>query len=112
MGCKAVWQHLEHTFAGNGIGIDVDLAEPAIGPDVVHTANVVIVGMGHQYAVNASERVRQYLLAEVWATVYQQPCLCRLHQNGATQALVSGIRASADLTLAAYHRHATRCSCS
>ena len=72
MFCEAIGQHLEHGLLGLGICIDIDLAKLTIRADVIHASHVVVVGMGDQDAVYLTKRLREYLLAEVWATVYEQ----------------------------------------
>jgi hypothetical protein len=71
---KTVWQHLKHALASMFVGVDIDLAKLAIGAYVVHTAYMVVVGVGNQYAVDATKRPRKYLLAEIGAAVDKQPC--------------------------------------
>ena len=106
---KAVGQHLQQSFAGNGVGIDIDFAELAIRAYVVHASHVVVMGMGNEYAVDASERLWQNLLAEVGSAVYEQPRGVGLDKCRAAQPLVAWVGALAHLALAADGRHAARC---
>ena len=69
---KAIRQHFQHAFPGNGIGIDVDFTKLTIGTDIVHTAHVVVVGVGNQDAVDTPERLWHDLLSEIGATVDEQ----------------------------------------
>ena len=108
---KAVRQHLEQSAAGYGVGIDVDFAKLAIGPDVVHTAHVVVVGVGNEDAIDAPEGLGHNLLAEIGAAVNEQSRLGCLHQCRAAQPLVLGVGTLADAALAADGGYAARCSC-
>lgn len=110
--CKTVWQHLEHALTGYGVGIDVDFAKLAVRPDIVHSAHVVVVGMGDEYAVNLTERLHHDLLAEVWTAVNEQARAVGLDECRTAQTLVVRVGAATCVALAADGRHATRCSCS
>ena len=77
---KTVWQHLQHTLTGNGVGIDVDFAKLTIGTDIVHASHVVVMCMGNEDGVNFAERMRHDLLAEVRTTVYEQAGLIALDE--------------------------------
>ena len=70
---KTIRQHFEHSLPRLFIGIDVDFPELAVGPYVIHTANVVVVRMSNQYTVNASERHRHQLLTEIGTAIYKKP---------------------------------------
>lgn len=70
---EAVRQHLKQSLLGQGVGIDVDFAKLAVRPEVVHSAHVVIMGMGNEYAVYLAEGLFHDLLAEVGSAVYEQP---------------------------------------
>ena len=70
---EAVRQHFQHTTTCYGVGIDVDFAKLTVRAHIVHTTHVVVVGMGNQDTVNASEDLWHDLLAEIRSAVYQQP---------------------------------------
>ena len=105
---KAIRQHLEHTFASDGVGIDIDFSKLTIGPDIVHTTHVVVVGMGDEDAVNTTEGMGHDLLAEIGSTVDEQSRLRRFYEGRAAQSLVARIGAGAGVTLAADGGDATR----
>ena len=105
--CKAIREHLEHALASQFIGIDIDFSKLAIGPHVVHTAHVIIVGMGNKDAVNTAERLRKDLFTKIGATVNEQACLLCLNKDGASQTPVMRMAAPAHRTLAAYDGHTT-----
>ena len=54
---------------GAAVGVDVDVAEDAERSQVIHSPDVVIVGVGDEDAVNLPERLGKHLLAEVGAAV-------------------------------------------
>jgi hypothetical protein len=66
---KATRQHLEHTFASDGVGIDIDFSKLTIGPDIVHTTHVVVVGMGDENAIDTTERMWHNLFSEIRSTI-------------------------------------------
>ena len=68
--------------------------------------------MGDEDAVDAAKRLWQDLLTEVGSDVNEQTGLLSFHKNRTAQALVFRVCALTHLTLAAYHGHATRGSCS
>jgi len=103
---KAVRQHLQHALAGVAVGIDIDLAELTVGSDIVHAAHMVVVGMCDEYAVDASEGLRQYLLTEVGTAVDEEPRLLCLDEYAAAQAFVTGAGAAAHGAPAADDGHA------
>ena len=105
---KAVGQHGEHALSGDGVGIDVDFAKLTIGPDIVHTTHVVVVGMGDEDAVNTTEGMGHDLLSEIGSTVDEQSRLRRFYEGRAAQSLVARIGAGAGVTLAADGGDATR----
>ena len=107
---KAVWQHLEHASAGDGVRIDIDFTKLTVGPDVVHAAHVVVVGVGDEDAVNLAEGLRHDLLTKVGTTVDEQSRLLRLDECRAAQTLVVRVGAATGIALAADGGHATRCS--
>ena len=77
---KAVGQHLKHSLTSQWVSKDVDFAELTIGSYVVHAANMVIVGMGYQDAVDAAEGLWHNLLAEVGTAVDKQTCRITFHE--------------------------------
>ena len=107
---KAIGQHLEHSLAGKRVGIDVDFAKLAVGPYIVHSPHVVVVGMCDEDAVNLAERMRHDLRAEVGTAVDEQSRLFRLNECRTAQALVVRVGAATGIALAADGGHATRCS--
>ena len=70
VGGKTIRQHLHHATTSLLVGIDVYLAKLTVRPHVVHTAHMVVMGMGDEDAIDTAERLGKYLLAEVGATVY------------------------------------------
>ena len=109
---KTVGQHLEHALTGYGVGVDVDFAKLTVWAYVVHASHVVVVGMGDEDAVDASEGLRHNLLSKVRTYVDEQACRRRLEQCRAAQPFVVCIGAGACMALAAYGWHAARCTCS
>ena len=107
---KAVWQHLEHALTGYGVGIDVDFAKLTIGPYIVHTSHMVVMGMGDEDAVDLAEGLWHNLLTEVGTAVDEQTRGVGLDKCRTAQAFVVLVGASAGIALAADGRHATRCS--
>ena len=110
--CKAVWQHLEHALTSYRVSIDIDFAKLAIGTDVVHTAHVVVMGVGNEDAVNLAEGLWHDLLTEIGATVDEQSRLFSLDECRAAQALVVRVGTATGIALTADGGYATRCSCS
>ena len=104
---KAVRQHLKHSLTGNGVGIDINLAKLTIGTDIVHSAHVVVMGMGYKNAINASEGMRHNLLTEIWTAIDEQTRQLRLNEGRTTQSLIMWIRAGAGMTLTANSGDAT-----
>jgi hypothetical protein len=109
--CKAVRQHLKHGLLGLRVGIDIDLAKLAIRPYIVHSTHVVVMRMGDEDAVNLPEGLRQNLLSEIRATVYEQASGIALHQCRTAQALVLGVLALTHLALATDDWHTARGPC-
>ena len=107
---KAVRQGLQHGLARQGVGIDIDFAKLAVGPDIVHAAYVVVVGMGDEDAVNLAEGLRHDLLAKVGTAINEQPRGLRLDQCRTAQALVVDVGTAASVALATDSRYAARCS--
>ena len=58
---------------GSLVGIDMDVAEDAERPQVVDAADVVVVDMGEQDAVETLEWQGEYLLAEIGSAVDEHP---------------------------------------
>lgn len=108
---KAIGQHLQHAFTGNGIGIDVDFAKLTVRPDVVHAAYVVVVGVGDEYGVDFAEGLRQHLLAEVGSAVDKYARGGGFHQCRTARALVVRVGALADGALASQNGNAAGCAC-
>ena len=105
---KAIRQHFEHSLTCQRIGINIDFAKLAIGPDIVHATHVVVVSMGDKDAVNLPERLGHDLLAEVGTTVDEQPGLFRLDESRTAQALVVRVGTGAGIALATDGGYATR----
>ena len=107
---KTVGQHLEQSAAGRGVGIDIDFAKLAVGTHIVHTAHVVVVGMGDEDAVNAPEGQWHDLLTEVGTAVNEQARPWCLDECRTAQSLVVGVGTGAGVALTADGGYATRCS--
>ena len=73
---------------------------------------MVVMGMGDEYGIDATKRLRKYLLPKVGATVNEYARGVGLYKNGAAQTLVARIGALAGGTRAAYNGHTTRGACS
>ena len=110
VGGKAIGQHLKHASASLSIGIDVDFAKLAVGSYVVHPTHMVVVSMSNKDAIDATEGLGKYLLAEVRPAVYEESRVPLLDEDGATKTFVFSVTTLANLTRAAYHWHPARCS--
>ena len=75
---EAVRQHLQHTLTGYRVGIDIDFSKLAVRTDIVHTTHVVVMSVGDEDAVDATEGLWHDLLAEVGPAVDEQSCTFRL----------------------------------
>ena len=75
---KAIRQHLQQSFLGYRVSIDVDFTKLAIGAQVVHASHVVIVGMGNEHTINLTEGLWHDLLTEVGTAVNEQSGALRL----------------------------------
>ena len=69
---EAVRQHLQHALTGYRVCIDIDFAKLTIRADIVHTTHVVVMGVGDEDAVDATEGLWHDLLAEVGPAVDEQ----------------------------------------
>ena len=107
---KTVGQHLQHSFTGYRVSIDIHLTELTIGTDIVHASHVVVMGMGNQDAVNLAEGLRHDLLTEIRATVNEQARRWRFKKHRTTQSLVVRVGTATGIALTPDSRYATRCS--
>lgn len=103
---KAVLQVALHLLGS--IDRHILLIPEVEGPHIVHTNNVVVVFMGHQYRIDPADLICQHLLTKVRTTIDDQ--LRRSHPDGqgSTQAPIARIGRLADRTVAANHRHPLR----
>lgn len=108
---KTIRQHLQHRLTGLRVGIDVDLTKLTVRTDIIHTPHVVVMGMGDEDTVDATERKRHDLLAEVWTAVNEQTRGFRLDQRRTAQSLVVRVRTRTGVTPAPDGWYATGCAC-
>lgn len=97
---ETIGNALMERAATDVVSVDIDVAETAIGAQVVHPSDMVVVGMGDEHSVNLPERLLQKLLAEVGTAVDKQPGTVGLHQCGTSQPAVMRVPASTYFTFA------------
>ena len=109
---KTIGQHLFHPLHRLGISIDIHWSQFAIGAHIVHTAHMIIMGVGNKDSIYLSEIHGHHLLSEVRSTVDEHPCICCLQHCRGTQSFVAWVFALTHGTLTPQHGNTTTGTCS
>ena len=67
--------------------------------------------MGKEDGIQMGNACPEHLLSEIRAGIYQYLHTFIFDKSAGSQPLVTRIPAAADITTAAYHRHALGCTC-
>jgi hypothetical protein len=68
-GKEAVGYALPEVVGAEGLGIHIDIAEDAVGAQVVESAHVVVVFVSNEYRIDGLEFGGEHLLSEVGSAV-------------------------------------------
>lgn len=109
--CETIRHVVVQSVHSGAIAVNINVAKPAIGSQVVDASHMVVMYMCEEHAVYLSVWLAENLLAEVGPTVDEQTRGGCLQQCRCACAMVTRVSASAHLALASYHGHATRGAC-
>lgn len=83
----------------------------AIRPQIVDSAEVVVVMMSHQQGVEVAVMIVEHLLAEVRATIYEDVGAVDFDESRCAHAAVARIAGAAGGAIATQLRNAGGCAC-